>query len=238
MKKYLLDWMTILVVSIISISLVSCGDDEEEKAPKKSAIVGYWEDSHSGGTYDSYSFYDDGMGMYCKWEETPDSPLGTASSDFAMVFSYTFSGESLTLDFGFGYVKNYRVQSISNEYLDMYFSNSNILCTKKQIYDRNTFPDYAMAIVGGWIINDTEKLKRYDIYFRADGTYESTTNGVTEYGTYQVDKSRVKFTSSTNGSLLNGRIFLITHIAHSSYGGGHIYLQTENNVEIKGIQKS
>jgi hypothetical protein len=230
--------MVILLAVIVSAGFVSCGDDDDDKRSKSetSSIVGHWEDSHSGGIYDTYSFYDDGLGMYRKWEEIPN--YGSASSDFTMVFSYTLTGETLTLDFGFGYVKKYRVQNISMEYLYMYYNNSNILCTRKQMHDRHTFPDYSMAIVGGWLINDTEKSKQYDIYFRADGSFESSTNGTIENGTYQVDKSRVKFTSNNSNSLLNGRIFLITHIANSSYGGGNIHLQTENGVSIKGTQKN
>lgn len=46
MKKYLLNWMTILMISITSVSFVSCSGDDDDKGGNKdtdaSSIVGTW----------------------------------------------------------------------------------------------------------------------------------------------------------------------------------------------------
>lgn len=42
MKKYLLNWMTILMVAIVSLGFVSCGDDDDDDKKETSSIVGKW----------------------------------------------------------------------------------------------------------------------------------------------------------------------------------------------------
>lgn len=248
MKQTTFSWslLTVCLVATLSISLASCGDDDNDKKNEQSndaLLVGVWKCSNFDG-YDTYSFYEDGIGMYMKWENTPNSPMGSAKSDYKMVFSYTYSNNTLILDYGFGYIKTYRVQSLSREYLDMYLSTTNILCSRENMNDRNIFPDYASDIVATWNIADTEKAQNYIISFRADGTYESQSTSystITENGNYKVENSRVKLTSTNNNSLLNGRIFTITHIANvntNAYTQGYIHLQTENGTNIIGYQRN
>lgn len=67
MKKYLLNWMTILLmVAIVSVGFVSCGDDDDEdKGGSESELTGYWvSERHldnpamngSSGTVTSYGY--------------------------------------------------------------------------------------------------------------------------------------------------------------------------------------
>ena len=63
MKKYLLNWMTILMVAIVSVSFVSCGDDDDDDKKETSSIVGTWVYFERDGEYsysDMYTFKSDG----------------------------------------------------------------------------------------------------------------------------------------------------------------------------------
>ena len=42
MKKYLLNCMTILMLTIVSVGFVSCGDDDDDDKKETSSIVGTW----------------------------------------------------------------------------------------------------------------------------------------------------------------------------------------------------
>ena len=77
MKKYLLNWMAIMVVAVVSVGFASCGDDDEEGS--NTSIVGTWawierRGDHtlfrimtikSGGTYTAV-----GQGRDVSWEES------------------------------------------------------------------------------------------------------------------------------------------------------------------------
>lgn len=113
---------------------------------------------------------------------------------------------------------------------------------RKSTYTRSTFNDYATNIWGKWDINDTEKGRRYVLLCRPDGTFESQSSEnfsspITEVGNYDVENSRVKFISNTAGSMLNGRIFMISGCEQWESDGrvyGGITLISENGVVIKG----
>lgn len=49
MKKYLLNWMTILMVAIVNVGFVSCGDDDDDKNEEGISIVGTWRHDFSSG---------------------------------------------------------------------------------------------------------------------------------------------------------------------------------------------
>ena len=42
MKKYLLLWATILMVSIVCVGLVSCGDDDDDSSNVPDNLIGVW----------------------------------------------------------------------------------------------------------------------------------------------------------------------------------------------------
>ena len=65
MTKYLFNMTAILMVTIMSVSLSSCGDDSDDKGDSNSNLVGYWvKEAHlnnparngSGGTVISYGY--------------------------------------------------------------------------------------------------------------------------------------------------------------------------------------
>lgn len=232
-KDLLRGLLSITMMAMLSVSLTSCGDGDNEKSEQDSNVLllGRWEHSISAedDIYgdESYSFFEDGLGMYMKWKKKANGH----SSDYQMPFSYTFTGSTLVLDYGFGYTRTYRVESLSHDFLNMYLSTKNIFCSRKD-FSNEILHDYSADIVGTWSIDDTEKAQNYLISFRADGTYESQSttsySTITENGNYRVEYSRVKFSSTNNNSLLNGRIFLITWI------GNPMNLQTENGTGITG----
>ena len=242
MKQTTIQWslLTIIMVAILSTNLISCGDDDEEEFEQTDSalLVGQWKCTTVNTTssqYDTYSFYNDGVGMYRKWENN--------TSSYCMVFSYSYSNNTLILNFGFDYIRTYRVNNLTSQSLSMYSSLLEIMGQKVNGSDRNTFPNYATDIVATWSIDDTEKSQNYVITLRSDGTYESQSTSkatITENGNYRVENSRVKFTSNNNNSLLDGRKFLITHIANKKafpLSDGSIHLETENGVSLIGYQR-
>lgn len=65
MKKYLkMNWMTILMVAIVSVGFVSCGDDEDDSNHKDNtvSIVGTWRHDFSSG-YQLLVFKSNGKGF-------------------------------------------------------------------------------------------------------------------------------------------------------------------------------
>ena len=72
MKKYLLNWMTILMVAIVSVGFVSCGDDDDNDKKETSSLVGTWVYFERDGDYSlslMYTFNSDGTFKHV-WQET------------------------------------------------------------------------------------------------------------------------------------------------------------------------
>ena len=71
MKKTSLIWLTILMVAIVSVNLMSCGDDDDVinndsySDTTASSIIGTWKNAWGDGPreYTAYSFFDDGTGL-------------------------------------------------------------------------------------------------------------------------------------------------------------------------------
>ena len=160
------------------------------------------------------------------------------------MFSFNIENSYLSLDYGFGYIIRYRIDYISKDYFSLLLGQSRYDLKRRNGYSsRDNVPDYAMQIIEAtWTIEDTEKSQKYVLTCRADGSYESksypninSTSYVYEQGIYAIDKSRIKFTSSSGNSLLSGRIFMMTKIFRGSYASkGEICLETENGTRIKG----
>lgn len=94
MKKYLLCWMTILMVAIVSIGFVSCGDDDDDKKVENVSIVGTWSLNFSPNDYCLLTFYQNGTVKYQeydngKWQEDD-------------TYNYTYSNGILSLTYSNG----------------------------------------------------------------------------------------------------------------------------------------
>ena len=68
MKKYLLNWMTILMVAIVSVSFVSCGDDNEKDGNDEVTILGTWALNFGTDDYCLLTFYPDGTVKYQEYD--------------------------------------------------------------------------------------------------------------------------------------------------------------------------
>ena len=89
MKKNLLNWMTILMVAIVSVGFVSCGDDDDDE--KEGAIIGTWRSdwSDEGGTgYTLITFYANGSGNLIEKED------GKTTNEN---FKYAFDAKTMTI---------------------------------------------------------------------------------------------------------------------------------------------
>lgn len=70
MKKYLLNWMTILMVAVVSVGFVSCGDDDDDDKKETSSIVGTWVYFEQDDDYsEMYTFKSDGT-FKLVWQES------------------------------------------------------------------------------------------------------------------------------------------------------------------------
>ena len=248
MKKNLFFVLCAFMI-IVLFSLEGCSKKKDEPT-----IVGTWRnDWVIGYEYDEFRFYDNGVGTFSKWKKDVEGQTG---SRYNQVFSYTFDNNNLVLDYGFNYIISYHNVSLGDSLLILQYGNHDTYNYDLVSHYTQTdmIPDYSMGIIDSWDINDTEKSRRYIVTCRADGTYESLSTeygygSVNEYGTYKVDKSRVKFESTSEGSLLNGRIFMIAWTINSKWHDldddhvwheydGYIHLISENGVDIYGYHPS
>lgn len=109
MKKYLLNWMTILMVAIVSVGFVSCGDDDDEKT--SSSIVGTWKCEYSDG-YDIITFNSNGKGTWTEYYYEGKKEL----VDEVETFDYFFDESSLTLRMLFGdEVEVWKIESLTSK---------------------------------------------------------------------------------------------------------------------------
>lgn len=94
MKKNLLNWMTIVMVAIVSVSFVSCGDDEDET--NEISIVGTWRSNWSdeyGSGYTIITFNADGTGNIIEYEQEKGYPGNTTNNRF----KYAFDAKTMTI---------------------------------------------------------------------------------------------------------------------------------------------
>lgn len=125
MKKCIINLPTILMVSILSVFIASCGDDENppSQQPSKSDIIQNLMKYKWTGTstdYDTYSygaatytqtwivyFTSDHEGvMHCIYVDR-DSALGTSKSEEHIDFTYSVDGTKIRLSGGSSYVFDY-----------------------------------------------------------------------------------------------------------------------------------
>lgn len=225
----------LLALTLLFPLLFSCEKEEEAKSPKE-LILGVWErdlyswENDEEYDYETLTFYSDGLGQRLLWKRLPQNSVADAISHYQLAFTWHLNGENLQLDYGFGYIHNYRDVKVMKEFLDMDMGSNFFIYSKSEMFpNRDTLPDNAMEIIGEWSMTDPENGTSYRINFRADGSYEAhcrrggSGSELVEQGSYQVHNSRVRFNSTNSGSMLNGRIFLITFL-----GTKEMDLRTEN----------
>lgn len=94
MKKNLLNWMTILMVAIVSVGFVSCGDDDDvdEKKIDEVTIIGTWRCDYSDG-YELLTFNSNGKGTYSEYYYEGKKEI----LDEIEAFDYIFNESTMTL---------------------------------------------------------------------------------------------------------------------------------------------
>lgn len=94
MKKNLLNWMTILMVAIVSVGFVSCGDDddEDEKKIDEVTIIGTWRLDYSSG-YELLTFNSNGKGTLSEYYYEGKKEI----LDEIEAFDYIFNESTMTL---------------------------------------------------------------------------------------------------------------------------------------------
>ena len=197
MKKFLLNWMTILVVAIVSVSLVSCGDDEDDnndnnnnnnnnKEEQSSAsIIGTWRNDWGSGarSYTAYSFFEDGTGL------TFDK------GNSAKRFSYTYNSNPQSVNIVYSeYDKNMTISKLT----------SSMLVMNGDEYKKIEL-SYSMLILGEWYLhvdarNSSGKGTR--VVFTADWDKEGT--GTYEAKDYYNDEATDEWDYSFSG--LSGKV--------------------------------
>lgn len=99
MKKYLLNWMTILMVAIVSVGFVSCGDDDDDEKGSTESIVGTWVYFERDGEYsysEMYTFKSDGT-FKLVWQESDISLREFDSGEDSGLWKYDAKNHKLTL---------------------------------------------------------------------------------------------------------------------------------------------
>lgn len=94
MKKNLFNWLTILMVAIVSVGFVSCGDDDDDEEGGPVSLVGTWSLNFGTEDYCLLSFYTNGT---VKYQEYDDGEWEEES-----IYSYTYSNGILHLTYSNG----------------------------------------------------------------------------------------------------------------------------------------
>lgn len=192
MKKNLLNWMTILMVAIVSVGFVSCGDDDDDNNNKideeetATSIIGTWRDSWGDGprSYTAYSFFDDGTGLMF------DKGNG------AERFTYSYNSQSKIVSIEYS--------EYDKEQMTVSEITSNTLVMDGDEYKKVELT-YDMLILGEWYLhvdarNSSGKGTR--VVFTADWNVEGT--GSYEAKDYYNDDATDEWYYSFNG--LSGKV--------------------------------
>lgn len=95
MKKNLLNWMTILMVAIVSIGFVSCGnDDDDDKKGGTVSLVGTWSLNFGPDDYCLLTFYQNGTVKYQEYDDGQWEEEDT--------YNYTYNNSILHLTYSDG----------------------------------------------------------------------------------------------------------------------------------------
>ena len=121
MKKYLLSWMTILMVAIVSVSFVSCGDDDDDKKTGSSvSIIGTWRhDFGSDGGYIIMQFNEDNTG----YSQEYDPNDGGLRRKHNFTYQYDITMKRIYIRDSDGDQGTYEVRELTNTTLVLYDLN-------------------------------------------------------------------------------------------------------------------
>ena len=171
MRKYILKWMTILMVAIVSVGFVSCGGDDDgnnnnnKEEQSSASIIGTWRNDWGSGarSYTAYSFFEVGTGLMF------DKGNG------AQRFTYTYNSHPQS------------VNIVYSEY-DKESMNISKLTSSSLVMDGDEYKKieltYSMLILGEWYLHvggintDGVSGKGTRVVFTADWNLEGT-------GTYE-----------------------------------------------------
>ena len=171
-----MNWMTILMVVIVSVGFVSCGGDDddndnnnnkqvEEGTTTSISIIGTWRNSWGDGPrgYTAYSFFDDGTGLMF------DGGNG------AERFTYSFNSQTKIVSIEYS--------EYDKEQMTVSQITSNVLVMDGDEYKKVELTN-AMLILGEWYLHvggintDGVEGKGTRVVFSADWNEEGT-------GTYE-----------------------------------------------------
>ena len=190
MRKYRLNWITILMVAIVSVGFVSCGDDDDDNDNKEkqssTSIIGTWCNywGSDARSYTAYSFFEDGTGLMF------DKGNG------AKRFTYTFNPQTLWMTI------------VYSEY-DKRNINITKLTSSMLVIDGNEYKKteltYPMLILGEWYLHVDARNslgKGTRVVFTADWDKEGT--GTYEAKDYYNDDATEEWNYSFSG--LSGKV--------------------------------
>ena len=112
-----------VMVFVFSMSLSSCGDNNEETNDSASAslLIGRWFDTYLTGDYDVYeylTFRPDGTGVWKKEYYIEDT--GRLDERDINEFDYSYSANNLIIHYSNGTTKSYTVTSLTKNDLVFY----------------------------------------------------------------------------------------------------------------------
>ena len=171
MRKYILKWMTILMVAIVSVGFVSCGGDDDgnnnnnKEEQSSASIIGTWRNDWGSGarSYTAYSFFEDGTGLMF------DKGNG------AQRFTYTYNSHPQSV--------NIVYSEYDKESMNISKLTSSVLVMDGDEYKKIELT-YSMLILGEWYLHvggintDGVSGKGTRVVFTADWNLEGT-------GTYE-----------------------------------------------------
>ena len=196
-----------LLIMMAAFIFYGCNNNKETVA----SIVGVWKETvQEGQRYKAFAFRDDGEGCYWEWEPVSGSINSQAYAKVEMYYSWSKDNNVITLDYGFGYINKYELDYLLQDDLGLLnlLARGTHLSFKRWDLSYGSFRDIPMQITGTISfpdpnLNVTTLSLRPDLSYAAE--YKSREK---ESGKYEIDHSRIRFTSNSNSGL-NGRIYMI-----------------------------
>ncbi len=117
-----------LITVLLSVNLTACGGDDDEPSGGGNPLVGTWVGTSTSGLYTIETtkckvvFNSNGTGIFSEWKES-----GREDTDN---FNYSYSGSTLTMDWGDGSPEKWTF-TISGNQLHLYHSGVDYNLTKQ-----------------------------------------------------------------------------------------------------------
>ena len=210
MKKDLINWMTILMVSFVSMSFVSCGGDDDigndnliqilqsNKWINRDSSYGEGSNNHSWVDIETWILYftSDHSGISYWIQKDYDTDLGNTTTKDYSLFEYTVSGNEVTLTYEDSYILTVYYQGgyLTTESMGTIFEPSQMTSNDYE-FVMSLGPQTSTS--GG--ITYTYDSRTYELKITGNGAMQNYSSGNQPWKDYYIKKVTVEEGVTTIG---------------------------------------